>query len=169
MLNGKLLGEAFPINKVEVFFDNLDHSNFLGFTWQLISQGKMPIGIDANDSDFNQIGKTGGEKTHTLTIAELASHNHGLNAHTHTYAKVNGSTGYGANVLTGSVGTPSIGGSKTSSVTTSTGGGEGHSHTTSTTTTNTGQANGNTTSSGSGNAHNNMPPYIVMAFWKRIA
>ena len=160
MLNGKLLGEAFPINKVEVFFDNLDHSNFLGFTWQLISQGKMPIGIDSNDSDFNQIGKTGGEKTHALTIAELASHSHGLNAHTHTYAKVNGSTGsttltieqipshshniasyYQYNDGTGGTQaastklgrtTDGADGAKTISPIVSTGGGKGHSHTTST-------------------------------------
>ncbi len=39
-------------------------------------RGKGPIGEDENDEDFNEIGKTGGEKKHTLTIAEMAKHNH---------------------------------------------------------------------------------------------
>lgn len=39
-------------------------------------KGKVSVGLDANDTDFNTIGKTGGEKTHTLTIDELAKHTH---------------------------------------------------------------------------------------------
>lgn len=71
MLNPKLLSEAFPVNKVEVFFDALDHSNFLGFKWQQVGQGRVPVGLNTSDSDFNSIGKTGGEKTHTLTLNNL--------------------------------------------------------------------------------------------------
>lgn len=76
MLNPKLYEEAFPINKVEVFFDALDHSNFLGFKWQQVSKGRVPVGLDTSDSDFNTVGKMGGEKTHKLTIAEMPSHTH---------------------------------------------------------------------------------------------
>lgn len=71
MLNPKLLSEAFPVNKVEVFFDALDHSNFLGFKWERVAQGRVPVGLNTSDSDFNAIGKTGGEKTHTLTLNNL--------------------------------------------------------------------------------------------------
>ena len=74
MLNPKLYEEAFPINKVEVFFDALDHSNFLGFKWQQVGKGRVPVGLDTSDSDFNTVGKMGGEKTHKLTIAEMPSH-----------------------------------------------------------------------------------------------
>ena len=51
-----------PIGKIEMFFDNNDHSNYLGFTWERTSIGKVPVGIDSNDVDFDTIGETGGEK-----------------------------------------------------------------------------------------------------------
>lgn len=128
-LNPKLLQEAFPINKVEVFFDDLDHSSFLGYTWEMISQGKFPIGLDTSDTDFNSIGKTGGEKTHTLTINEMPSHKH--NMHYGTTAGGDG-TGY---IYSNSVGTGPAA----------------------------------MDAEGGDKAHNNVPPYIVMAFWKRVA
>lgn len=37
---------------------------------------KVPVGKDSNDTDFNLLGNTGGEKTHTLTIQEMPSHFH---------------------------------------------------------------------------------------------
>ena len=39
-------------------------------------KGKTLVGQDEDDADLDTIGKTGGEKTHTLTIDEMASHNH---------------------------------------------------------------------------------------------
>lgn len=38
-------------------------------------QGKIPVGLDTTDTDFNTLGKTGGEKTHTLTEDEIPSMN----------------------------------------------------------------------------------------------
>ena len=51
-----------------------------GGTWQLWGQGKVPVGIDTSDTDFNEIEKTGGEKLHILTIDELAEHGHTITA-----------------------------------------------------------------------------------------
>lgn len=39
-------------------------------------KGRTIVGLDTDDTDFNTIGKTLGEKTHTLTIAEMPEHNH---------------------------------------------------------------------------------------------
>lgn len=38
-------------------------------------KGKVPVGLDSSDSDFDAIGETGGEKTHTLTQSELPNYN----------------------------------------------------------------------------------------------
>ena len=38
--------------------------------------GRNLVGLDLNDTDFNEVGKTGGSKTHTQTVEELASHQH---------------------------------------------------------------------------------------------
>ena len=34
-------------------------------------QGKIPVGKDENDTDFDTLGETGGEKEHTLTVSEM--------------------------------------------------------------------------------------------------
>ena len=41
--------------------------------------GKIPVGLDISDISFNSLGKTGGEKTHTLTIDEMPNHTHKVN------------------------------------------------------------------------------------------
>lgn len=39
-------------------------------------RGRVPIGRDISDDDFNAIGNTGGEKRHELSIAEMPAHTH---------------------------------------------------------------------------------------------
>lgn len=39
-------------------------------------QGRVPIGRNSADPSFSALGSTGGEKEHTLTLAEIPSHNH---------------------------------------------------------------------------------------------
>lgn len=41
-------------------------------------KGRVITGIDSNDTDFDTLGEIGGEKTHTLTVDEIPSHNHGV-------------------------------------------------------------------------------------------
>jgi microcystin-dependent protein len=38
-------------------------------------KGKVPVGLDSNDTDFDTLGETGGEKKHTLTQSELPNYN----------------------------------------------------------------------------------------------
>jgi len=40
--------------------------------------GMFIVGFDANDPEYNAIGKTGGSKKHQLTIAEMPAHSHSM-------------------------------------------------------------------------------------------
>lgn len=42
--------------------------------------GKVPVGYDSADTDFDTVGKKDGEKTHTLTEDEMPKHRHYLSA-----------------------------------------------------------------------------------------
>ena len=118
------VGDTLPIGSVVEWFSNTIPTNWLSCNGQAVSRteyaelfkilgtkygsgdgsttfnlpnikGKVSVGLNVDDTDFNTLGKTGGEKTHTLTIAELASHTHTFtgNPHTHTYSKSNSTSG----------------------------------------------------------------------------
>jgi microcystin-dependent protein len=118
---------------------------------------RVPVGKDTSDTDFNAIGKTGGEKNHTLTNAEMPTHSHGggtgwvSNDHTHGLAGTNNFLRYtgagGGNVNV------SFGGNNSSSgqAASPTGGiSANHWH--------------GINNDGGGGAHNNMQPFIVMNY-----
>ena len=66
----EISNNIYPVGIIIQFADNLDHSSFLGFTWERCLVGRTPVGIDTNDTDFSEIGKQLGEKTHLLTDTE---------------------------------------------------------------------------------------------------
>lgn len=39
-------------------------------------KGRMSVGFDAGQTEFNTLGETGGEKAHTLTVSEMPPHSH---------------------------------------------------------------------------------------------
>ena len=39
-------------------------------------QGKIPVGKDTTQNEFDTLGETGGEKAHTLTVEEMPAHKH---------------------------------------------------------------------------------------------
>jgi microcystin-dependent protein len=43
------------------------------------AKGRVAVGKDASQTEFDVLGETGGEKTHTLTVDEMPSHNHPIN------------------------------------------------------------------------------------------
>lgn len=49
-----------------------------GGTWVAWGAGRVPVGVDPNDTSFDTVEETGGEKTHKLTIAEMPRHRHDL-------------------------------------------------------------------------------------------
>lgn len=90
----ELNNNMFPIGFRMYVNSDKDYSNHLGFTWQKVAKGRVLVGKDENDEDFNTVGKTGGEKTHTLIIDEIPQHNHDL------YCTANPGTGGPANMKT---------------------------------------------------------------------
>ena len=51
----------------------------LGFgTWSAFGSGRVIVGVDSTDTDFDAVRETGGAKTHTLTVAQLAAHTHNV-------------------------------------------------------------------------------------------
>ena len=52
-------------------------NTLLGFgTWAIYGAGKVMVGLDASDTDFDAVTDTGGNKTHTISTSELPSHTH---------------------------------------------------------------------------------------------
>lgn len=155
----------FPIGSIRMTTSTTGATTFLGGTWVLWGAGKVPVGVDANDTDFSTVEKTGGAKTVTLTAANMPSHNHALSsgtvtiteaaAHTHQAASGTYKVGSGS----GSTYKYFTNGGTTGPATTGSGG--GHTH--------TANLSGNTGSKGSGTAHSNVQPYITCYFYKRTA
>ena len=131
-MQNKLLDSIYPIGSIIIKDDATDYSSYLGFSWEKVFAGVTLVGLDTTQTEFNAIGKKGGEKEHTLTVEESPEHNHGM-----LVEGQGGSSSYALRVL-------------------STGAGGGF---------NTMYSNIN----GGGQAHNNLQPYEVVAFWKRIA
>lgn len=151
-------------------------ATLLGFgTWAAFGAGKVPVGIDASDTDFDAVEETGGSKTNSvsvttsgtsgstaLTEAQMPKHYHKMLGPTFTTGYPQGSSGSSGTYFGGSpddsghlYGTYSTGGGATSAgYETGTGNGDGHTHSIS--------------SSGSGTA-NVVQPYIVVYMWKRTA
>lgn len=55
-------------------------------------KGKVPVGLDSSDADFDTLGETGGEKTHALTEAEMGIDNYGLIGASGSFFGVHGHT-----------------------------------------------------------------------------
>ena len=80
-LQEQLLDKIYPIGSYYETSDTSFNPNVTwGGTWVKDSKGRVTVALDDSDADFNTISKTGGEKTHTLNINEIPSHNHVKNS-----------------------------------------------------------------------------------------
>lgn len=70
-----LIDLFYPVGSYyETSNSSFDPNNAWGGTWEKEAEGLVHIGSGSTYS----LGSTGGEKTHTLTVAEMPSHNHDL-------------------------------------------------------------------------------------------
>jgi len=73
--------ETFPVGSIFVSTTPTNPSSYIGGTWESYGQGRTLIGAGTgtdsnNTSQLFKVGATGGEYTHTLTVAEMPSHAH---------------------------------------------------------------------------------------------
>lgn len=149
-----ILNRVYPVGSVYISFIYNPPSNFIGGVWEQLEN----VFLYASTSN---IGVKGGEASHQLTVNELPSHQHGIpqlegntdtaGEHSHKYGSSSDLAAPGSNHGTAF---------QASGYDTSASG--AHQHTFKTNTSNTGYT-------GATVAHNNMPPYIIVYMWRRIA
>lgn len=135
---------AYPVGSIYTSVVATNPATLLGVgTWAAFGAGKVMVGINSGDSDFDTVEETGGTKTHTLTTSEIPSHNHN-SVH-------GGSSGSGRpsgfSAVSNSLSPYNFGGG----------------------TDDDDWGSSTTSSTGGGAAHNNLQPYIVVYMWKRTA
>lgn len=99
-----ILDSVYPIGSIYMSVNNTNPSSFFGGTWVTWGSGRVPVGVNTVDSNFNYVEKAGGSSTssasvsgytnnHALTLNEIPSHNHGyknLSGTMRTYKFQNG-------------------------------------------------------------------------------
>jgi microcystin-dependent protein len=117
-----------------------------GTTWTTWGSGRVPVGVDTSQTEFNTVEKTGGAKTHTLTVNEMPSHKHSVadSGHSHSFSAPKDQT----DIPNGAhhKGVRDYGDFTTESA----------------------KANITESTVGSDYAHNNLQPYITCYMFKRI-
>lgn len=71
--------DVYPVGSIYMSVNDVDPSTLFGGTWEAWGSGRVPVGVDAAQTEFATVEKTGGEKTHTLTTDEMPKHNHAIN------------------------------------------------------------------------------------------
>ena len=140
----------YPVGSIYMSVKSTSPATLFGGTWVRWGNGRVPVGVDTTQTEFNSVEKIGGEKTHRLTEDEMPAHQH--------FADNNN----GEEKLTGNVG--NMGFSASSD--------EGASYCYAldwgyrSSRTDTGIK---TAEAGGGDPHNNLQPYITCYMWKRTA
>ena len=146
-LKTNIFNAVYPVGSIYMSVNPTDPSTYFGGTWVAWGNGRVPVGVDTSQSEFNSSEKTGGAKTHTLTTEQLPSHNHKLADK--TLMQIDRNAGYALKEYT--LDDPYVSGlGKLNAITN---GIEGWS----------------TYNTGAGSAHNNLQPYITCYMWKRTA
>jgi microcystin-dependent protein len=75
---------AYPVGAIYTSIVSTNPATTLGVgTWTAFGAGRVLVGLNASDSDFDTVEETGGAKTdsHALSIAEMPAHTHAIPTH----------------------------------------------------------------------------------------
>ena len=145
--NQSICNLIYPVGSIYMSVNTTNPSTLFGGTWTRLKDRFL---LGAGDT-YSTNGATGGSATHTLTVDQMPSHTHTQNSHTHT-GRFKGFSGISTSTNGWYFGRRIIS--------------EDSYDGTAQTTNGTTATNQNT---GGGQAHNNMPPYLVVYMWKRTA
>lgn len=76
-LNDSLLDKTYPVGSIYMSVNNTNPSTLFGGTWVAWGSGRVPVGVNASDSNFSTVEKTGGASTVKLTTSQMPKHSHG--------------------------------------------------------------------------------------------
>ena len=94
--NTSLFEAIYPVGSIYMSTSSTNPAAYFGGTWVAWGAGRVPVGVNASDTNFNTVEKTGGEKnaiipshSHTFTGNQLPAHTHAFTGtavgnHTHT-------------------------------------------------------------------------------------
>lgn len=156
-----IAGAAYPVGSIYMSVTNTNPSAFFGGTWVAWGTGRVPVGVNASDTNFATVEKTGGASTVTLSTAQIPSHSHGKgtlaadSGGTHKHNLSLTKSAWGVDSASNKVVVDSTTYTALTNKATSSAGAHGHT------------ISGSTAAAGSGNAHSNLQPYITCYMWKR--
>lgn len=138
-------------------------------------KGRVIVGRDSSQTEFDTLAETGGAKTVTLSSSEIPSHTHTIShdhgTHSHSASLVIDAAGSHNHTLTvtsggltAASGTAAVGITNESLNTTGTAGTHNHSSTLTIAASTSIAFTGNSGPTGGGGAHNNLQPYIVLNY-----
>ena len=84
-----LLNLVYPVGSIYMSVVKVSPTTFIGGTWAVWGTGRVPVAVDTGQTEFDTVEKTGGAKTHALTVGEMPSH-------THKYGSAVGQTNFGS-------------------------------------------------------------------------
>ena len=65
-----------PVGSILTNITGTNPATYIGGTWVAFGSGRVPVGLDAGQTEFDTVEETGGAKTHTLVTAEMPVHSH---------------------------------------------------------------------------------------------
>lgn len=113
------LSQVYPVGCIYTSTVSTNPATVFGMgTWAAFGAGRVLVGLDAGQTEFDTVEETGGAKTHTLQTSEMPAHTHVITSQT---ATTGGATSYEHGTLD-----TSSAEAEATEVTGSTGGGGAH-------------------------------------------